>query len=405
MKLFLILLSLGIYGFFSAAEIIFLSVSRLRIEGYLRRGVRSARYARWFLEKPSRFILTVLVGSTIVNIAFASLLTALLEARGITSGLILLLTFLPALLFGEIIPKSIARESADRAILWVGPALRFFQIVLYPAIWVSRAISDVILGFFGVAREEVRTFFTRRDLEVLLLHEGLRAGSLKMRQGSLLARVFRLPGLAVYEIMTPRTEIVALEKTATLEDLRSTILDSGFTKIPIYETDLDHVVGVAYARDLLDNPSDLAAIIKPVPFIPEYKKSSETFRDLRNLQQMIAIVVDEWGGTAGLVTLEDVIEEITGDIEDEYDRTQTRMRSLGQGKWLVAGRVDVKDLNQRLKLAIPVGDYETLGGYLITQIGRIPTAGETFTLDEVLYKIARSSPNRVDMVVIMKAET
>lgn len=402
MKLFLICLTLIIYAFFSAAEIIFLSVSHIRIEGFLRRGVRSARVAHWFLEKPSRFILTVLVGTTVVNTAFASLLAAILEEQGLSSGLILLYTWLPVLIIGEIIPKSIGRDLADRAVLWVSPVLRLFRLVLFPLIWISRGISNLLLALFGVPRSDVKAFFTRRDLEALLLHEGLRAGVIKPPERSLLSRVFRLPALAVYEVMTPRTDIVALEDDASLDDLRNTILQSGFSKIPIYQKDLDHVIGVAYARDLLENPPNLAAMIKPVPFIPEYKRSSETFRDLRRSQQMIAIVVDEWGGTAGLVTLEDLIEEITGDIEDEYDRTQPMVRPLGLGRWLVSGRMDVEDLNQRLELHIPSGDYETLGGYLITETGRIPAAGETLELGGIKYKIARSSPNRLETVVVIK---
>jgi CBS domain containing-hemolysin-like protein len=356
------------------------------------------------VEKPNRFILTVLVGGTIVNIAFSSILAALLEEHHVAFVLIIVYTALPVLLLGEIIPKSLARESADRAVLWVGPALRFFRILLFPAIWVSRGISNRLLSLFGVDRNEVRTFFTRGDLEVLLLHEGLRAGALKQRHGSLLSRVFHLPKLSVSEVMTPRTEIEALEDTASLEDLRHIVLESGFSKIPIYQKDLDHIIGVAYARDLLDNPQDLKSIIKPVPFIPESKRCSDTFQDLRRAQISMAIVVDEWGGTAGLVTQEDLIEEITGDIEDEYDRTQTLIRSLGDGRWLVAGRVELDDLNQRLSLRLPAGDYETLGGYLTTQIGRIPAAGETVELNDLLFKIARSSPNRVDTVVITKSK-
>jgi CBS domain containing-hemolysin-like protein len=404
MQLLLIFFSLVIYAFFSAAEIVFLSASVIRIEAYIRRGKHTARTALWFLEKPSRFVLTVLVGSTIVNIAFASLMAAYLEKFGIPAGLIMLYTVLPALLLGEIIPKSIVREQADRAILWVAPLLRLFQILLYPIILISRCVSSLVLRLFGIAGEEVRTFFTRRDLEVLLLHEGLRAGALKMRHGSLLTRVFRLPALAVYEAMTPRTDIVALEDTATLEDLRRTILESGYSKIPIYQKDLDHIIGVAYARDLLDQPSDLVSIIKSLPFIPEYKRTAEAFRDMRRQQQMMAIVVDEWGGTAGLLTVEDVIEEITGDIEDEYDRTPTRLRQLGEGRWLVSGRIEMEELIHRLDLNIPSGDYETLGGYLTTQTGRIPVAGEVLDLHGVEYRIARSSPNRIETVVITKAK-
>jgi magnesium and cobalt transporter len=152
----------------------------------------------------------------------------------------------------------------------------------------------------------------------------------------------------------------------------------------------------------LDRPPDLTSIIKPVSFFPDQKKATDVFHDLRRAQQSIAVVVDEWGGTAGVVTIEDVIEELTGDIEDEFDREQHRIRRLADGRFVVPGRMEIAEINRRLDLAIPEGDYTTLGGFLITRLERIPTVGETYALHEVEYKIARASKTRISLVVVRR---
>ncbi len=401
MELTLLILCLLISGFFSGAETVFLTVNLIRLEGFLHRKKIGAKAARWFLEKPSRFVLTTQVGTNLASIAFSSLLTAYLSASGVASGWILLYSTLSVLIIAEIIPKSLARDLADRIVLWVAPMLRLLQIVIYPAVAICRGLSGRLLTLSGVDREEVRLFFTRRDLEILI-QEGVKTGDLHARHESLISRVLRLPELTARDVMTPRTEMVALEKGSTLEDLRNTVLASGYSKIPIYDQDLDHLLGVAYARDLLDNPPDLAGIIKPITFIPDQKRAVDAFRELRRRRQSMAIAVDEWGGTAGVVTVEDVIEELTGDIEDEYDRTQAQVRQLRDGRWVVRGRIEIAELNERLNLNIPDGDYTTLAGYLIHRLERIPANGETFELESVEYKISRASANRVAAVVVRK---
>lgn len=399
MEFYLIILCLLLVAYFAGTETAFLSVNKVRLAGFLRRQLWGAQAAHRFLEKPSRFVLTTLVGTNLAAITFSSLLTAYLSQYDVPSGWILAISTLSVLIIGEIIPKSLARDLADQAVLWTSPALVFFQILFFPVIRICSLSAALLLKLFGISRTEVRLFFTRRDLEILI-REGVKTGSLKARHESLLSRVFQLPALRARDVMTPRTEIVALETTASLDDLRRVILKSGFSKIPVYHKDLDHIVGVAYAHDLFDNPPDLAALVKPIPFLPDQKRAVDVFRDLRRAHQTIAIVVDEWGGTAGLVTHEDVIEELTGDIEDEYDRKRKRIRELSHGRWLVSGRTELDELQERLDLLIPEGDYATLGGYLIHELGRIPKTGEIFDLGGVEYKIAKASQNRINAVVV-----
>jgi CBS domain containing-hemolysin-like protein len=401
MQFWLILLALLLSAYFSGTETVFLSVNRIRLEGFLRRRRPGAKTARHFLEKPSRFILTTLVGTNLANITFSSLLTAFLLHYGIPAGWTLPLGVLAVLIFAEIIPKSIGRDLADHIVLWSAPPLRFLQILLFPVITVTRWCSALILALFGIARDDVRQFFTRRDLEVLI-QEGLKTGGIHTPHETLLTRAFQLAALRAHEIMTPRTEIVALPETADLEDLRRTVLTSGYSKIPVYRRDLDHIIGVVYALDLFNHPRDLQSVIKPIAFFPDQKRALELFRDMRLTRQTIAVVVDEWGGTAGLVTHEDIIEELTGDIEDEYDRARKRLRRLDENRWLVSARMEVEELNERLGLKIPRGDYVTLGGFLISKMGKIPAAGEVFEEDGIRYRIARAAQTRIFTVVVSR---
>lgn len=402
MQFWLILLSLLLSAYFSGTETVFLSVNRIRLEGFLRRRKLGAKTARYFLEKPSRFILTTLVGNNLANITFSSLLTAFLMQQGFPAAWTLPVSVFAVLIFAEIIPKSIGRDLADSSILWSAHLLRFFQFLLFPAIIVTRWLSAWTLALFGIARDDVRRFFTRRDLEVLI-QEGLKTGGIRTPHETLLTRVFQLAVLRVYEIMTPRTEIVALPESADLEDFRRVILTSGYSKIPVYHRDLDHIVGAVYALDLFNHPRDLKSIIRPIAFFPDQKRALELFRYMRLTRQTIAVVVDEWGGTAGLVTHEDVIEELTGEIEDEYDRTRKRLRRLDENRWLVSARMEVEELNERLGLKIPRGDYVTLGGFLISKLGKIPSAGEALEEGGIHYRIARASQTRIFTVVVKRS--
>lgn len=401
MEFWFIIIFLLLSAYFSGTETIFLSVNRIRLEGFIRQGRWGAQSAHWFLRKPSRFVLITLVGNNLANIAFTSLLTAYLLTRHVPSGWITPIAAALILVLGEVIPKSLGRDFADPACLWAAPPLRFFRILFYPVVRISDWISSLILVLLGVGRSEVRDFFTRRDFE-MLIREGARTGALKSHHESIISRVMQFRSLRARDVMTPRTEIIALQEGSSLENLRKTVLDSGYSKIPIFRGDVDHVIGVAYARDLFENPNALKDIIRPIPFFPTQKKASQVFRDLRSERQHIAIIVDEWGGTAGLVTLEDLIEELTGEIEDEYDPLRLDLQQIGANRWLVSGRMEVKEINDRLDLQIPEGEYETLGGYLVAALGRIPVRRELIELGEYRFEIAKATRTRVRVVILEK---
>ena len=403
MEFWLIILFLLLSAYFSGTETVFLSVNRIRLEGFIRRGRMGARDAHWFLKKPSRFILTTLVGTNLANIAFTSILTVYLLNRGVPPAWISAISAIIILVTGEIIPKALGRDLADPASLWVAPVLRFFRILFYPVVLISDWVSSLILTLFGVGRSDVREFFTRKDLEILI-RKGVETGAIKSHHESLITRIMQFRSLRGRDVMTPRTEIVALDQDASIDDLKKTAFSSGYSKIPIYLGDIDNIIGVAYIRDLIDKPASLNEIIRSIPFFPTQKKAWQIFRDLKTERQQIAIILDEWGGTAGLVTLEDLIEELTGEIEDEYDPARLSIQKLGDNRWLISGRMEVDEINDHLDTAIPEGDYETLSGYLIASLGRIPSKGEIIEIGDYRFEIAKATRTRIRVVVLEKIE-
>jgi putative hemolysin len=403
MEIWLIFIALLATGYFSGTETAFLTVSRLRLAGFLHRKIWGAKSAHWFVEKPVRFVTTTLFGTTICTIAASSLITAYLHQYDISNWWILTISTILVLVFGDIIPKSLGRDLAESAVLFVSPSLRIFQVIFYPLIQIIHGSTTGMAALFGQKPDTVDQFFTRRDFE-LLIRESLTTGALQPHSESLISRALRFGSTITRDVMTPRIEIVGLERNDSPEDLQKIALSNGLSKIPIYEGDIDHIIGVVHALDLFDHPKTLTEIIRPIPFFPDQKKAWQAYRDLRNVEQSMAVVVDEWGGTAGIVTLKDFVEEVTGDVDDEHDPHRLEIREVGAKKWVVSARMEVEEINRQLHLEIPEGIYETLGGYLSEQLGRIPQRGDEALLDGLKFEILRSTRTRIRVVVIEKIE-
>jgi len=395
----LIVVFLLLSAYFSGTETVFLTVNRIRLEGFIHRNRRGSQSAAWFINKPSRFILTTLIGTNLANIALSTILTVYLVDHGIPAGWIMPINAFLVLVFAEIIPKSLGRDLADPASLWIAPILKVFRFFLFPLNRLARFVSSILLKLFDVDSEEVQRFFTKRDLEVLI-HESAETGVMPTHRESSITRILHFRSLRARDVMTPRTDIIALNKTDSVEDLRKNALSTGFSKFPIYDGDIDHILGVAYTRDIFDKPETLESIVRQVQFFPDQKKAWEILRELRKLRQSCAMIVDEWGGTAGMITVEDLIEELTGDIEDEYDPARLQIQQLGESRWMVSGRMEVDDLVENYELNIPDGDYETLGGYLIDSLGRIPKAGEQFVLGDYKFEIEKATRTRIRVIIM-----
>ncbi|MDA1028864.1 MAG: hemolysin family protein [Bacteroidetes bacterium] len=419
MELSLILVTLVLSAFFSGSEIVFVTANRLRVEVYARRGGVVGKTVSRFLEDPATLLTTTLVGNNFALVIYSTLialylegpfLTFYLDMVGLQQGAASALAFttqtiiasLVVLIVGEILPKSILREIPNRAVFALAIPLRISYYVLLPMIVVARWSALLLMKAF---KADAKTFsqFMRRDFE-LMIEESKRTGELDLdeEESTLLSNVFAMSTILVKESMCPRTEIVALEESVTVSEARQLFVESGHSKIPIYRENIDNIVGMAFAYDLFHEPASLSEIVRPATFVPETKLSKELLKEFLAKKTSIAIVIDEYGGTAGLVTSEDLLEEIFGDIQDEFDTEDHTLRRINDITVVSSGRVRMDELQEKMDIVLPEGDYETIAGYLLERLGVIPEIRAEYDLDGFTFTILRASAHRIDLVRIVK---
>jgi putative hemolysin len=396
-----LLILLAFSAFFAGSEISFVVSNKLKLEVKARKNNAGAKNAMYFTQNPQNFFSTILIANNIVNITFASLLTVILTSfPGINEFDILLISTTLLLIFGELIPKYFARELADRVILLSAIPVRIISVMLYPFTKFITSISGFITQSSNVKEEKISNLFNKEDIENLV-EESFVAGVVNKNESDIINKVFALGEQRVYEAMRPRTEIVGVEITQSIREVLSIFIDSGFSKLPVYEENLDNIKGIIYAYDLFKYPKDIKSILKEAIFIPETKKSYDMLNEFLAKQVSVAIVIDEFGGTAGIITIEDIMEELFGEIKDEYDVDENICRKISTGSYIISGKVEIDYINEKYNLNIAVGDYETIGGYITTKIGRIPAEGESIILDNFNILIVRATPIKIDVIKLV----
>jgi len=393
----LILLVL-ISAFFSGTEIAFVVSNKIKVEIKARQKNIAAQSAQYFVKNPQTFFSTILIGNNVVNIAFASISTVFLAyAFSLNELSILFISSFVILLFAELVPKYLARELPDRIVLLSALPLRIITFLLYPFIKVTSSISDLLTQSSSVRAENVKFLFSKEDLEILV-QESHKAGMVNKKESDIISKVLTLGEQRVYEAMRPRTEIVGVEINSTIDEAFALFIDSGYSKLPVYDDSLDNIKGVIYANDLFKSPEDIKSILREAVFVPETKKSLEMLNEFLNKQVTIAVVIDEFGGTAGIVTMEDIFEEMFGEIKDEYDVEEDICRKISDDTYLISGKVEIDFINEKFGLDIPLGDYETIAGYITTQLGRIPVQGENVSIDDFSILILRATQIKIEAV-------
>lgn len=385
-------------SFFSGAEMAYVVASKIKIEIRARKNNPAARSALFFTQNPQTFFPTILIGNNIINIAFASISTIFLtSAFGLDEFSILLISTSVILLFGELLPKYFSREAADSIILLSSIPIRILSIILYPFIKILSSLFSFTVKSQNVKEESFNYLFRREDMKTLI-DESHQAGVVNKKESDIIGRVLALSDQRVYEAMRPRTEIVGIEAGMSINETLDLFIESGFSKLPVYEENLDNIRGVVYAYDLFNLPADIKSITREVMFVPETKKSYEMLNDLLDKRVSIAVVIDEFGGTAGIVTTEDLIEELFGEIKDEYDVEEYICRKIRPDTYLISGMIEIDFLNEKYDLKLPQGDYETIAGFIIKKLGRIPGQGENVVIDNLNILIARALPSKLDLV-------
>ena len=399
----LALLGLILSIVYSISKIALLSANALQLNVWEKQKLRLAPWASSILDWKPEYLSVILIGTTLSNILATSFATVyLLRADILPHQLIVVPIAAIILLFGEILPKTIMRKYANFGLLMLSPFLKLSYYLLLPIILILRQTGWMsISDRFSVSDEEQEE---KRD-DIQHAYEQVDdPEAIESDQKEMISNVFDFRESSVYEAMTPRTEISAISNTDSLEKVLHTFIDSGHSKLPVYEKDLDNIIGVVYLYELFHTPENLQEVIKPVLFVPYSKPVMDLMGEFQTAHHALAIVLDEHGGTAGLITAEDVFEELFGDFEDEFDEDEVKSEMLEDGSIIVNARIDWEDFNTKFGNMIPQGEYETLGGYIISQLGRIPNQGEHLFLPIGQVVVKKGSSRQIHQVKIYPPE-
>lgn len=416
-------------GFFSGSEIAIVQARRNRLEERAEAGSSGARKALALSEDPNRFLATVQVGITLIgtfSAAFggASLAASLANVLRQVDFLaryadalalfivVLFITYL-SLVVGELVPKRLALQNAERLAIFAAPFLTALSRVAQPVTAFLSLSVNAVTRLLGVKTDDSRDV-TEADI-VSMVREGTESGAVEEDQAEMIEQVFRLSDRPVRSIMTPRSDIVALPASATLSEAAELFDTTRFSRLPVYEADLDNAIGTLNAKDLVRfagrtvESFNLRDMLLPAQFVPESSRSDDVLDMLRQSGTHLALVIDEYGAISGLVTMEDVLEELVGDIRDEYDHAEEReFVQRADGSWLVDGTASVEDLDEALGQILdldPIGmDYTTVGGLILSTLNRIPTEGDIVTAGRCTLEVIDMDGRRIDKVLVRPIE-
>ncbi len=394
-----IALAVLVTALLSAAEMAFIAANRVRLRHLAETGdATAARYLEAF-RRPERMLSTAMMGVTIAHIAASSFATwALIPIAGGWTAFVVTITLVPVMLvFGEVIPKTAARERATALIRRLFPVLELATMILAPVTWGARALVGAALRAVGLRSATTRQFVSREELKLLLQLEPTEA-DVTSTEAEMIDKIFELGDTAVREIMVPLVDVAALPEDATPDDAIRLIRERGFSRIPVYADRELNMVGVVAAMDLLRRgaeASDLKSLMRPATYAPETKRIDELLTEMQKGRIQLAIVVDEYGAAVGIVTIEDIVEQIVGEIQDEHDRTPATVERLPDGSYRVAGRERIEDLNDALDWSLPTGDFETVAGLVLATVHRLPRVGEEFQVGRHTFTVLEADERRI----------
>ncbi len=408
---FIVLLLLS--AFFSGSETAFLSLNKSTIHQLQHSKKAAARQVAILLQHPRKLLISVIVGNTIVNVSIASL-SALLMTRwsrsaGFNEVVVLLLNVVlvttVVLIFSEIIPKVTAIKNARRIAIRFAYPVTFFYYVLYPISIIFDLFSETLSSSLGIDKDK----FSLSEAELrTLVDVGEEKGALQKDEKEMIHSIFEMGETIAREIMVPRTDMVAIEKNATLSQVLNVVKGNLHSRIPVFDDSADNIIGILYLKDLLpfirkrnQTNFNVAHLVHPAYYVPEQKKINDLLREFQKERIHMAIVVDEYGGTSGLVTLEDVIEEIVGEIQDEYDKEVPLFKKINGSTFLVDGSMQLDEINEELSLDLPTEEgVDTLAGFLLGQFGSVPRVKDKVDYNGYEFVIEKATKKRIQQVRI-----
>jgi CBS domain containing-hemolysin-like protein len=403
----------GVAAFFAASEAAVVSTGRIRARALLEKKIRGAARLVRLVEDRNRTLTTVLIGSTFVLLAADSLATYLFLKWNVPNAAIwsTVVMTIAILLFGEILPKTVAVSTGDRTALRIAPLLAVVKSVLTPLTAALLWITDGLVRAFG-GHPHGGPYVTEEDIKTLV-NVGVEQNVLEEQERELIHSIIEFGDTIVREVMTPRTDMVTVSLTSSPRRALDLVIAEGYSKLPVYDETIDNVVGVVHDRELLIALSNgtiasttLRTLMRNAPLVPENKRISELLREMQRGKFTLAIVLDEYGGTAGLVTMEDLLEEIVGEIRDEHDEGEEEaIRRLSDDEWVVEAGTNIEDVNNALGISLPHEEFETIGGYIVGLFGRLPREAEEIeAVDGIRLRVDRTRGRRILAVRVIRHE-
>jgi len=397
-----------VQGFFSGSEICFVSADRARLRKRAADGDIGARLAEGFLENPQILLATTLVGTNLCLLVFSVTVALSLLGRDLGSSELLAIGIVTpmTLVFGEVVPKTLCQRYSDRLVTRLVYPLRVASVFLRPLVWALAGVATVATRLVG--SDENRAFVTRDELVLLIGADANLPSEITKDEREMISNVLGFSEAEVVDVMVPLSEVTALPETTSLAEAITEVADKRHSRMPVYEGRVDNVVGILHAFDLLATHRQGEAkvardICRPASFVTENKPVADLLLELQGTGNQMAIVVDEYGGAVGIVTVEDILEEVVGEIEDEHDAGPAPVRQERPGVWRALAKTSVARINDELGLGLPEGEeYESLGGLIIDRLKKIPDQGASVIVDGITLRVVKSSARAIEEVQILR---
>lgn len=429
LKILLLIVLIAINAFFAASEIAVISVSEGKMKRQAEEGSRKAAKLMKLIGNPGKFLATIQVGVTLAGLlasasaakSFVAPVSDLIcdaasASRGAVEAVVLvvitmLLSFM-MLVFGELVPKRIAMQKAEKVALSVTGIVVGIATVFAPFVWLLTKTTNGVLRLFGIDPNRNEEEVTEEEIRIMV-EEGEEAGVVEESEKQMIDNVFELNDIRVSEIMTHRTELAAISADDTLDEAVRIATEEGYSRIPVYEETVDNIIGVLYVKDLLKfvtknapKDFDIKTILRPVYFVPDTNTADEVLAELQSRRQHFAVVLDEYGGTAGIVTMEDLLEAIVGSIQDEYDDEDEEIIKVDESVFVIDGASDLEEVSESIGVELPEGEYSTVGGMIIDRLDRVPDDGETPSVefDGLRFDVLKIEDHRIQSVRITKLD-
>lgn len=404
----LVILIIG-SGFFSASETALMSLSKIRIRHMKEEGIKGAKLVSDLIEEPNKLLSSILVGNNVVNIAATSISTSLfMGLLGNNPGAVPLATAVMTILvliFGEITPKTIAANNSEKVAVAVSKPIKLVIFIVRPVVWVFNIITNVIFKLLGVNDKGAQPYITEEELKTMVnvSHE---EGLLEMEEREIINNVFQFGDMQAKEAMVQRLDMVALNSEDTYEEIIEMFKTEKLSRLPVYEDSIDDIIGILNIKDVIFlsdeeiKDFDIKNYIREPFFTYEFKKITQLLEEMKVEKSQMAIVVDEYGGTSGLITIEDLVEVIVGDIEDEYDDEDDDIIVIKEDEYVVQGSAKISDINELIGVNLESEEFDSIGGFIIGYLKRLPEENEVIEVENIRFNIESLDKNRIMKVRI-----